>query len=132
MPGRDPRELAAIFAGGAVGALLRAALGTWVPVQDGGWPWPTFVVNVVAAFLLGYFTTRLLERLPASNYRRPFLGTGICGGLSTFSTMQVEVVRLVEGGAWQVAVGYTVASVGCGLLAIHLATSMVRRAGVLR
>jgi CrcB protein len=128
--GRDPRELLAVFVGGALGALLRALLGAWVPVSDGGWPWPTFVANVVAAFALGYFTTRLLERLPPSSYRRPFLGTGICGGLSTFSTMQVEVVRLVQADAWAVAVGYVVGSLACGLVAIHLATAMVRRAGV--
>ena len=42
------------------------------------WPWPTFIVNIVGAFLLGYFTTRLLERLPQSSYRRPLLGTGLC------------------------------------------------------
>lgn len=132
MTDRDPRELLAVFAGGALGALLRALLGISVPVHDGGWPWATFVANVVAAFALGYFTTRLLERLPPSEFRRPFLGTGICGGLSTFSTMQVETVRLVEAGAWPVAVGYTLASLAAGLLALHLATSLVRRAAVRR
>jgi CrcB protein len=130
--GRDPRELLAVFAGGAVGALLRALLGASVSVRDGGWPWPTFIANVVGAFALGYFTTRLLERLPPSEFRRPFLGTGICGGLSTFSTMQVETVRLVEAGAWPVAVGYTLASLAAGLVALHLATSLVRRATVRR
>ena len=128
MSGRDPRELAAVFVGGAIGALLRALLGEALPVHDGGWPWPTFVANVVAAFALGYLATRLLERLPPSEYRRPFLGTGVCGGLSTFSTFQVEAVRLVQHGAWPVAVGYVLASLVCGLVALHLATSMVRRA----
>lgn len=125
----DGREIAAIFVGGAIGTLLRAGLGQWLTTPSGGWPWATFVVNVVAAFALGYFSTRLLERLPASTYRRPLLGTGICGGLSTFSTMQVELVRLVQAHAWGVAVSYLVASVVCGLVALHLATGLVRRAG---
>lgn len=129
---RDPRELTAIFCGGAVGGVLRAALGETVDLSRDAFPWPTFVVNVVAAFLLGYFSTRLLERLPASSYRRPLLGTGLCGGLSTFSTMQVETVRLVQHGAYPVAIGYTVASLLAGLVAVHLATSLVRRAGVRR
>jgi CrcB protein len=127
---RDRRELVAIFVGGALGALARAALGEAVSVRDGQWPWPTFVVNVVAALALGYLTTRLLERLPPSTYRRPLLGTGICGGLSTFSTMQVEVVRLLEQDAWATAFGYVAASLACGLLALHLATVFVRRGGL--
>ena len=130
MAGRDPREILAVFAGGALGALARAGLGEWLTGAKGDWPWATFVVNVVAAFLLGYFSTRLLERLPASNYRRPLLGTGVCGGLSTFSTMQVEVVGMVQVGAYGVAVAYVLASLVAGVAAIHLATAWVRRTGV--
>jgi CrcB protein len=130
MLGRDPRELLAIFCGGAIGAVARAGLGVSVSVADGAWPWPTFLVNIVAALLLGYFSTRLLERLPVSSYRRPFLGTGLCGGLSTFSTMQVETVRLVQANAYAVAVGYTVASLVCGLVAVHVATTLTRRVRV--
>ena len=129
MVGRDPRELGAVFVGGAVGALLRAALGLAVPVQPGAWPWATFIANVVAAFALGYLTTRLLERLPASNYRRPLLGTGLAGGLSTFSTMQVETLRLVQVQAYGTAVTYTLVSVVIGFVAIHLASALVRRVG---
>ncbi|HUO41126.1 MAG TPA: fluoride efflux transporter CrcB, partial [Mycobacterium sp.] len=93
MAGQDRRELAAIFAGGALGTAARAALVTLVPADPGRWPWPTFGVNIIGAFLLGLFTTRLLERPPLSSYRRPLLGTGVCGGLTTFSTMQVETLR---------------------------------------
>jgi CrcB protein len=81
----------------------------------------------VAAFTLGYFVTRLTERLPLSAYRRPLLGTGLCGGLSTFSTMQVEILKMLDAHAWALAAGYTVASVAGGYAAIQLATAMVRR-----
>jgi fluoride exporter len=129
---RDYRELAAIFAGGALGALARAVLGTLAAPDPGRWPWPTFIVNIVGAFLVGYFTTRLLERLPVSSYRRPLLGTGFCGGLTTFSTMQVETVRMLEHGHWGLAAGYTAISLTAGLSAVHLATVLVRRVRVRR
>src|SRR4051812_45673607 len=130
MPRYDGRELAAIFAGGAVGALARTALGKALPASQDEWPWATFVVNVVGAFMLGYFVTRLQERLPLSTYRRPFLGTGLCGALTTFSTMQVEALRMVDAGSYGLAAGYLGASVVAGFLAVAAASSVVRRVRV--
>jgi CrcB protein len=126
-PRSDRREIAAIFVGGALGTLLRAGLAEAFPSRATAWPWPTFAVNIVAAFLLGYFVTRLQERLPLSSYRRPLVGTGLCGGLSTFSTMQVEIIRMLGAHAWGLAAGYTATSIVAGYAAIHLATAMVRR-----
>ena len=125
--GHDNRELAAVFAGGALGTLARAGLETVVATEPGHWPWATFAVNIAGAFLLGYFTTRLLERLPLSSYRRPLLGTGLCGGLTTFSTMQVETLRMIEYRHYGLAAGYLLASVSAGLLAVYVATVLVRR-----
>jgi fluoride exporter len=127
---RDYRELAAVFAGGALGTLARTGLSTFGAGDPTRWPWPTFAVNIVGAFLAGYFTTRLLERLPLSSYRRPLLGTGLCGGLTTFSTMQVETLKMIEHHQYGLAVGYTSASVVLGLLAVYLATALVRRAAL--
>jgi fluoride exporter len=127
---KDYRELAAVFAGGALGTLARAGLSSLVAADPARWPWPTFTVNVVGAFLVGYFTTRLLERLPLSSYRRPLLGTGLCGGLTTFSTMQVETLKMVEHHRYGLAAGYTVASSTLGLVAVYLATALVRRVPV--
>ncbi|ULE33353.1 fluoride efflux transporter CrcB [Mycobacterium sp. IDR2000157661] len=132
MFGQDGRELLAVFIGGAIGTVTRAGIETIVAPQPGHWPWPTFAVNIVGAFLLGYFTTRLLERLPVSSYRRPLLGTGICGGLTTFSTMQVETLSMIEHGHYGLAVGYLAASVTAGLVAVYLATALVRRVRVRR
>lgn len=130
MPDRDYRELAAVFVGGALGTLARAGLSSLVAADPTRWPWPTFAVNIVGAFLLGYFTTRLLERLPLSSYRRPLLGTGLCGGLTTFSTMQVETVKMIEHQQYVLAASYTAASITLGLLAVYLATALVRRVRV--
>ena len=132
MPHADRQEIAAIFVGGALGTLLGAGLAEAFPHSATAWPWPTFGVNIVAAFLLGYFVTRLQERLPLSSYRRPLLGTGLCGGLSTFSTMQVEILKMISAGAWGLAAGYAAASIVTGYAAVHLATAMVRRVRVRR
>ena len=123
----DRRELAAVFAGGALGTVARAALGTLARADPARWPWPTFTVNIVGAFLLGYFSTRLLERLPLSSYRRPLLGTGLCGGLTTFSTVQVETLRMFQHHHYGLASGYVTASIVAGLVTVYLATAMVRR-----
>ncbi len=128
----DSRELAAVFVGGALGTVARAAFETFAASDPGRWPWPTFTVNIVGAFLLGYFGTRLLERLPVSSYRRPLLGTGLCGGLTTFSTMQVETIKMLEHQHYGLALGYTVASIVAGLIAVYIATAMVRRVRVRR
>ena len=127
----DRRELAAIFAGGFAGAVARAELAAALSAGAGEWPWATFAVNIVGAFLLGYAVTRLQERLPLSAYRRPFLGTGVCGALTTFSTMQLEILRMLDAGRAGLAIGYAAASLLAGFGAVLVATNGVRRARVL-
>jgi CrcB protein len=127
LPKIDRREIAAIFAGGALGTLARAVTSVELPHAATQWPWSTFIVNIVAAFILGYAVTRLQERLPLSSYRRPLIGTGICGGLSTFSTMQVDIVKMLDAHAYGLAAGYTVASVVAGYAMIQVATAIARR-----
>jgi fluoride exporter len=127
VPRIDQREIAAIFVGGAAGALARVAVSRAITVAPGTWPWPTFAVNIVGAFLLGYFATRLQERLPLSAYRRPLLGTGLCGGLTTFSTFQVELLKMIDADQIGLAVAYAAASISAGFAAVGLATAAVRR-----
>ncbi|MDQ6607538.1 MAG: fluoride efflux transporter CrcB [Actinomycetota bacterium] len=131
MSGFDRRELAAIFAGGAAGAVLRVVLARASPDAAGRWPWITFAINITGAFLLGYLVTRLQERLPLSTYRRPMVGTGFCGAYTTFSTMQLELLRMLDRHHYLLAGGYATASVLAGYLSIHVATSLVRRVRVI-
>ena len=98
------------------------------PTHPGQWPWVTFAVNLAGCLLLGYFVTRLQERLPISAYRRPLLGTGICGGLTTFSTFQLELLRMLDRGRVGLAVLYAAVSIAAGFAGVALGTSIVRRA----
>jgi CrcB protein len=124
----DPREVAAIFAGGALGALARHGLAEWLGHPgDGGWPWATFVANLIACALLGWLVTRLQERLPLSAYKRPLIGTGICGGLSTFSTLEFEIHDMLDSGHAGLALAYAGASIAVGFAVVALASSLSRR-----
>jgi CrcB protein len=129
VPRADRAELIAIFAGGFLGAVSRYALSEALPADPGTWPWGTFVANVVGAALLGYGATRLQERLPLSAHARPFLATGLCGALTTFSTLQLEVLRMLDRSDYGLAAGYVAASLAAGAVAVFVATKTVRRVG---
>lgn len=124
----DVRELGAIFAGGALGAGIRTALVELAPTHAGQWPWVTFAVNLAGSFLLGYFITRLQERLPVTAYRRPLLGTGLCGALTTFSTFQLDLLKLLDNDQPALAAIYAAGSLAAGFLGVAVGTAIVRRA----
>jgi fluoride exporter len=132
LPRLDGRELLAIYAGGVVGALARVGLAQAAPHAADAWPWATFAANMVGALLLGYFVTRLQERLPPSSYRRPLLGTGLCGALTTFATVQLELFEMLDAGRLGLAVAYVAATLVCGFACVHLATAAVRRTRIVR
>jgi CrcB protein len=125
--GVDRSELLAIACGGALGALARIGVAQALPESAGRWPWATFGVNIVGALLLGYFVTRLQERLPVSTLRRPLLGTGLCGALTTFSTVQIELLRMADHHAYGLAAGYLIASVVGGYVTVFASSALVRR-----
>jgi len=127
LPRLDTRELLAIYAGGVIGAVTRVGLLEALPYADGEWPWATFAANMAGAVLLGLLVTRLQERLPPSTYRRPLLGTGLCGAMTTFATLQLELFDMLEGGYAALAAGYAAATLCVGFACVHLATAAARR-----
>jgi fluoride exporter len=132
LPRLDGRELLAIYAGGVAGALARVGLAQLAPHGVGSWPWATFAANMAGALLLGYFVTRLQERLPPSSYRRPLLGTGLCGALTTFATVQLELFQMLDAGRLGLAAAYAAATLAGGFACVHLATAAVRRTRIVR
>lgn len=121
-------ELAAVGAGGAVGALGRVGLEQAWPIAAGSWPWTTFAVNIAGAFLLGCLMATLRRRGPISITAYRLLGTGFCGALSTFSTMQIELLQMLDRARYGLALGYVGTSVLGGYAAVSLAAVLIRRA----
>ncbi|SOD95322.1 fluoride efflux transporter CrcB [Blastococcus haudaquaticus] len=112
--------------GGALGALARWALAEALP-SPGGWPWATLLVNLTGCLLIGALLAVLTAREPEPSWARPFLGVGILGGYTTYSTFAVEVVDLVERGHIALAAGYVLVSVVGGVLAVALGALTARR-----
>jgi fluoride exporter len=113
------RKLAAIYVGGVVGALVRVGLAEAWPPAAGTWPWPTFAVNLAGALLLGYFFA-LLRDHPEESLAHPLLGIGVCGTLTTFSTLQLEFYELVDGGELGLAALYCAATIAAGFAFLRL------------
>ncbi|GAA3351150.1 fluoride efflux transporter CrcB [Amorphoplanes nipponensis] len=89
--------LAAISAGGVVGAVTRYGVGLAWPHRPGGFPWSTWLVNVTGCLLIGVLLVLITRRRPDQRLIRPFWGIGVLGGYTTFSTASVDVLRVAPG-----------------------------------
>jgi CrcB protein len=124
--GRRSRIVAAIAAGGALGAMARYELGLANPTRTGAFPWNTFAINVSGALLLGLLVTLIIERWPPTTYVRPFAATGFLGAYTTWSTFMVDADLLIKHGDIGLAAVYTVASAAAGLAAVTLGIRVAR------
>lgn len=122
------RILAAVAAGGAIGAALRYEVGLLVTSPRTGFPLATFLTNVSGGFLLAVLVTLAVERWPPTTYVRPFLATGILGAYTTWSTFMVQDDELVRAGHLLGAAGYVAASLAAGLAAAYGGILLARRA----
>lgn len=122
-----PGLVALVALGGAVGTTARYLL-THAVAPSGGWPTATFAENLVGALLLGVLLEALARRGPETHRAqrlRLALGTGVLGGFTTFSSLAIEIERLMADDRVLLGVGYGVASVllgfGCCLAGVALA-----------
>src|SRR5881227_3164761 len=114
---RQVDVLAAVGAGGFLGALGRYELGVAWPTPAAHFPWTTFTINVSGAFLLGLTLTLLLERMGSTRYLRPFFCVGVLGAWTTMSSFAVEGDLLVKDGHSLTAPTYVVATLVVGIAA---------------
>jgi len=121
-----PGLLATVALGGAAGTLLREAIDSAVPETASGFPWATLAVNLGGSLVIGVVVVVALDRVAPSRFVRPLLGTGFCGGLTTFSTFAVETDRLLRAGSIGIAFAYVLASVAVGLLAVAAGAGTAR------
>ncbi|WP_328399035.1 CrcB family protein [Streptomyces sp. NBC_00390] len=122
--------LAAISAGGAAGASARYGAQLLWPVPDGSFPWTVLGVNVLGCALIGVLMVLVTERGGrwAHPLVRPFLGVGVLGGFTTFSTYALDFSTLLEHGRAGLALAYAGGTVGGALLAVWSAAAGTRAA----
>jgi CrcB protein len=121
-----PGTIAVIALGGAAGTLGRVELTRLIPTTTNGFPWPTFAANITGSFVIGLVIVIVLDRMAPTRYVRPLIGTGFCGGLTTFSTLVVEIDLLVKAGHAALAVGYLAASLAAGMVAVWAGMALAR------
>jgi CrcB protein len=113
-----------IMLGGAIGSYLRYLVGNWVG-DHGGFPLGTFLINVSGSFILAAATLVLVERLPEYRDWNLLIGTGFCGGFTTFSTFEWETYKLVRDASWFLVLANVLGSVLAGFVGILLAVLIV-------
>jgi len=129
--GWDPAVLAAIAAGGVLGAEARYGLGVLLPHTPGQWPWATWLVNVTGCFLIGILMVVITEVTAPHRLVRPFLGVGVLGGYTTFSTAMVDVQQMALAGHGGAALGYLLATVTAAVAAAFAGVVLTRASAAL-
>ncbi|HHU75326.1 MAG TPA: fluoride efflux transporter CrcB [Firmicutes bacterium] len=110
-----------IALGGAIGAVGRFFLSTWISSKDAFiFPWGTFVVNVLGCFILGFIYIVGTEKMLIGPQARTFLAVGMIGAFTTFSTFGLETINLISSGNIRIALFNIFGSVALGLLAVWL------------
>jgi fluoride exporter len=111
--------LAAIAAGGAIGAIARYGIGLELPTPAGGFPVATLLVNASGCLLIGALMALITSMPRVHRLTRPFLGIGVLGGYTTFSTYAVEAQHLIAAAHPRTALAYLVATLSLALLATY-------------
>ncbi len=114
-----------IALGGAAGSVLRYLLNRWVGQPD-GLPLGILVVNLSGTLALGLVATLLLERLGVPDNLRLAITVGLLGGYTTFSTVWLDTLHLLNGGRWGWALANLVVSAVGGLAAAWLGQQLAR------
>ena len=123
----SPGIILSVAAGGATGAVARYLLATQIGTWTGsGFPWGTFVVNVLGCAIMGLLTELFAQAWSPSPEMRAFLTVGILGGFTTFSAFSLDAVLLMERNDWLPALLYVVGSVVLSLLGFVAALRLVR------
>lgn len=123
---RQGEILAVVAAGGAIGACARYGATLLWPTVPGAFPWTTFWINVTGSAAMGLLMVLITERRTAHPLVRPFLGTGVLGGYTTFSTYTVDARDLIDGHHAGTALLYLTGTLAAALLALWAAATLTR------
>jgi fluoride exporter len=119
-----------VFIGAGIGGALRHGVNVGAARLFGfGFPFGTFIVNVVGSFVMGLFAGYFAYRAGIPQHVRLFLTTGILGGFTTFSSFSLDAALLIERHSLGLAAGYMVGSVAAGLSALFFGLAVFRGSG---
>ncbi|MFJ9849805.1 fluoride efflux transporter CrcB [Streptomyces sp. NPDC101150] len=118
--------IGAVAAGGAIGAVARYGASLLWPTAPGTFPWTTLTVNVIGCALMGVLMVLITELWSPHRLVRPFLGTGILGGFTTFSTYAVDIARLVDARRAALGLAYLAATLFAAMAAVWGAAALTR------
>ncbi|OKJ31331.1 CrcB protein [Streptomyces sp. CB01580] len=124
---RQGPVVAVVAVGGAVGATARYGASLLWPTATGAFPWTTLTVNAVGCAVIGVFMVVITDVWAAHRLVRPFFGTGVLGGFTTFSTYAVDIQRLVDGRETRTGLAYLALTPVIALTAVWLAVALTRR-----
>ncbi|MGW7269149.1 fluoride efflux transporter CrcB [Streptomyces sp. NPDC054864] len=119
--------VAVVAVGGAIGASARYGASLIWPTAPGTFPTTTLLVNVIGCAVMGVFMVIVTEVRTPHRLLRPFFGTGVLGGFTTFSTYAVDIERLVESGNAGTGLAYLGLTLLAALAAVWSAAWSTRR-----
>ena len=122
-----PAMLGVITLGGVIGALIRYQIGLWWPTPNGHFPTATLTINLIGCLVIGIFMVIINELTTPHQLLRPFFGTGVLGGFTTFSTYSMDITNLLREGHGGTALAYLAITAVGAVLAVSAGMLLTRR-----
>ena len=119
------KQLILVFLGGGIGTVLRFIISKLIPHNDSGFPWSTFIANLIGCFIIGLISGYFFKTSSTNQSDILLFATvGICGGFTTFSTFAYENINFLKSGDFIFFIAYTLGSFILGVLMVYFGLTL--------